>query len=109
MIKLLIKPLSVNSLYKGRRFRTNEHDTYKRQLAGLLPDNVKIGEPPYKLTLEFGTCKSQDLDNNVKGFLDSLVNKYNFDDRDVYELHLRKVPVKKSHEYISFKIETLTK
>lgn len=109
MDKLFIKPLSVNCLYKGRRFRTNEHDTYKRQLAFLLPNDVKIGLPPYKISIEFGTCKSQDLDNNVKGFLDSLVNKYGFDDRDVYELHLRKVPVKKSHEYISFKIETLLK
>jgi Holliday junction resolvase RusA-like endonuclease len=109
MIKILIKPLSVNALYKGQRFRTPEHDTYKRQLAGLLPDNIKVGEPPYKITLEFGTCKSQDLDNNIKGFLDSLVNKYGFDDRYIYEISAIKVPVKKSHEYIKFKIETLLK
>lgn len=109
MVKLNIKPLSTNSLYKGRRFKTDKHDLYKRQLAYLLPNNIVIGLPPYKITMEFGTCKMQDLDNNVKGFLDSLVNKYGFDDRNVYEMNLKKVAVPKGLEYISFKIESLLK
>lgn len=109
MVKVNIKPLSTNSLYKGRRFKTDAHDVYKRQLAYLLPNNIVIGLPPYKLTLEFGTCKMQDLDNNIKGFLDSLVNKYNFDDRNVYEIHSKKVVVPKGAEYIKFNIESLVK
>jgi len=40
---------------------------------------------------------------------DALVNKYGFDDRNVYEIHLIKVAVTKGSEYIKFKIETLVK
>lgn len=109
MTKLEIKPLSTNALYKGRKFKTDKHDLYKRQLAYLLPNDIKIGLPPYKLTLEFGTCKMQDLSNNVKGFEDALVNKYGFDDRNIYEINLIKVAVSKGKEYIKFKIETLVK
>ena len=109
MEKLNIKPLSTNSLYKGRRFKTDKHDSYKRELAYLLPNTVIIGLPPYRIILEFGTCKMQDLDNNIKGFLDSLVNKYNFDDRNVYEINAKKVVVSKGSEYIKFKIENILK
>lgn len=108
MIKLNIKPLSINSAYRGKKFKTPAHDLYKRQLQFLLPNGLKIDKAPYCITLEFGTCKSQDLDNNAKLFLDALVNKYGFDDRYIYELNLKKVDVKKGFEYVKFNITSIT-
>lgn len=107
MVYVKIKPLSINCAYRGKRFKTPAHDLYKRQLQSLLPYGLKIGEAPYCITLEFGTCKSQDLDNNAKLFLDALVNKYGFDDRYIYELRLKKVAVKKGFEYVKFNIESI--
>lgn len=109
MVTLNIKPISVNSCWQGRRFSTPLYKEFQLHMARILP-NIKLGLPPYKVCIEFGlSSKLADLDNGVKPLLDCMVKKYDFDDRDIYELNLRKVIVSKGEEYIRFKIENLTK
>lgn len=107
MIKLELKPLSVNTAWQGRRYKTKEYEQYERNALLLLPD-FKLPGPPYKLTIEFGfSNKASDIDNPLKTTLDILCKKYKFDDKDVYELNVKKVIVKKGAEYSQFKIEAL--
>ena len=110
MIKLLIKPVSVNQAYTGVRYRTPKHSAFKTQIKYLLPDWFKMPKPPYTLELEFGfSSKSCDLDNHIKVFADSLQDKYCFNDKLIRRLIVNSEYVKKGEEYISFKIEHLEK
>ena len=109
MVTLNIKPISVNSCWQGRRFSTPLYKQFQNEMAYILPA-MKIGKAPYRVNIEFGfSSKLADLDNGVKPLLDCMVKKYDFDDRDIYELNLRKVIVSKGSEYIKFNIENLTK
>ena len=102
MEKINIKALSVNSCYQGKRFKNQVHKDYVREVLNQLPIKF-IGRPPYKLVLEFGlSSKLQDLDNCIKVFQDCLTVKYDFNDRDVYQIEARKFIVDKNKEYISF-------
>lgn len=105
MLKIEIKPLSINVAFQGRRFKTKEYNNYINNVLCLLP-KLKIGLPPYNLQVEFGTSKLNDLDNNLKPFIDCLVKKYAFDDRDIYMIQAKKVIVKKGSEYIKFIIQS---
>ena len=63
--------------------------------------------PPYRIDIEFGfTSKLSDIDNPVKCFVDILQKKYGINDKDVYEMNLKKVIVKKGG-YIKFSIYQL--
>lgn len=99
---IYIKPLSVNVAWRGRRFKTEAYAQYERDVLFQL----KTGNPPappYRIDLEFGfTNKFSDIDNPVKCFMDILQKKYGINDKDVYEMRLRKVIVEKS--YIKFTI-----
>lgn len=108
MIEIPIKALSINSAYQGKRFKNETHKVYQRNVLLLLP-NISIGKAPYKLYLEIGlSSKLQDLDNCIKVFQDCLVKKYGFDDRDIYELHAKKIIVAKGKEFIKFKLNEIT-
>lgn len=106
-IQINLKPLSVNEAWQGKRFKTPAYTAYGKALKALLPKMV-IPKPPYKVTYEFGfSNKASDIDNPVKPLQDLLCQKYNFDDRDIFEVNIRKVIVKKGCEYVCFRIETL--
>ena len=51
--------------------------------------------------------KANDIDNAVKPILDILQKKYKFNDKDVYELHVFKVMVKKGEEFWQFDVRPL--
>lgn len=105
MHKLQIKPLSINEAYKGRRFRTPKYDTYIRQMIFLLPSNMSIPKDNIKLFIEFGYSSSlSDIDNGLKCFIDCLQKKYNFNDKLINELNVRKIKVNKGFEHIIFEI-----
>lgn len=106
MIQLPIKPLSVNEAYKGRRFKTDKYKQYTHDLLFLLP-KIKLPEPPYFVSYEFGFSSSNsDADNPVKPFQDVLQLKYGFNDSQVFKIQIEKFHVKKGKEFIRFKIES---
>lgn len=104
--KILIKPLSVNEAFNGRRTRTKKYDAFIKSMMFLLPKTLEYPNPEnIKLAIEFGfSSKSSDLDNHLKSIIDCLVKKYKTDDRHIQEIHAFKSIVKKGEEFIKFRI-----
>lgn len=110
MIKLNIKPLSVNEAYQGRRFRTPKHDLFKTAIKYLLPTSYDMPEPPYCIYFEFGVSSAlSDGDNLIKLTQDSIADKYGFNDRYIKRWVIDIEHVKKGEEYIKFEIKHLEK
>ena len=107
MITINIKPLSINSAYNGKRTRSKAYNQYINEVSYQLK-KIALPVPPFSLSYEFGySSKGMDIDNAVKPITDILQKRYNFNDNQVYELHVVKKIVKKGSEYIKFKIESL--
>lgn len=105
-MKINIKPLSVNALWKGKRFKTNLYSVYEQELFYKLPKLEFDKEAFYKLSVTFGlSSRNSDLSNCVKAFEDVLQKKYGINDNRIYEIHLKKDIVKKGEEYIDFELE----
>jgi len=113
MHRIDIKPLSVNHLstvIDGQIRKSKKHKKYVRDIGLLLPAMGSPGEGPLRLELEFGMSNpNADIDNPVKPIQDCLQAKYQFNDRQIHELLIRKKIVEKNEEYFSFSIETLQK
>jgi Holliday junction resolvase RusA-like endonuclease len=104
MITVKIKPLSVNEAWQGKRFKTVAYSRYRRALAFMLP-KLEVPAGPLELHLEFGFSNSaSDFDNPVKCFVDSLQEKYGFNDKLIMRAIIEKKKVKKGEEYIKFQI-----
>ena len=107
MYKIDIKPLSVNEVWKGKRFKTNKYKSYELEMIFLLP-KIEVPKPPFKVYYEFGMSSSlSDWDNPIKPFQDILQKKYGIDDRDIFEANVKKFKTKKGQEYIKFEISNL--
>jgi Holliday junction resolvase RusA-like endonuclease len=107
MHKLEIKPLSVNEAWQGKRFKTPKYSQYEKNCLFLLP-KILIPPKPYKLSIEVGFSNSaSDIDNVCKPFIDVLQKKYSINDKDIFELNVKKFIVKKGSEYISFDIKSI--
>jgi len=105
MYSLPIKPLSINQAFQGRRYKNNTYLSYERAVMLMLP-KLKLPEPPYILTLEFGfSSPLADLSNPIKLFEDILQKKYGFNDKEIFKIVATKVHTKKGKEFINFKIE----
>ena len=106
-MKVNINPLSVNTCFKGRRFKTDVYKAYERELLFTLK-KIKIIPDKIHLDIKFGfSSKLKDIDNPVKPFIDILQNKYKFNDRDIFKLTVEKEIVKKGKEYIKFEIHEI--
>jgi len=104
MIKINIKPLSVNDAWKGRRYKTDAYKVYEKALAYVLP-KIDIPEGNLKIEIIFGfSSKGSDWDNPIKPFQDVTCKKYGVNDNRIYEANIKKEIVKKGEEYIKFKI-----
>ena len=104
MDRIDIAPLSINQAFKGQRFRTTKYNKFINDVLFLLP-NKKVKYERIRLDIVFGVSNSlMDIDNGLKPFIDCMVKKYDFDDRQIYELNVKKVIVKKRHEYIEFNL-----
>lgn len=104
---LNIKALSINGAFKGRRFKTEEYSAYEKLVLSCLP-RIKLGTAPYELIITFGLSnKGNDLDNCLKPFIDCLVKKYDFDDRQIYSIVAKKEISKKGMEYIKFQLKSI--
>jgi len=107
-MKIIIKPLSVNEAWRGTRKKTFKYLKYEIDVMKLLP-NVKANDPPFRFDITFGFSNvASDIDNPLKPFIDIIQKKYKINDKDIYELNVKKEIVKKGFEFIDFKIYTIS-
>jgi Holliday junction resolvase RusA-like endonuclease len=105
MVKISIKPLSVNRSYQGRRFSTPELKAYKEAVSWLLPPLKVPLNKKLSVKYEFGvSSKNADGDNLIKAFQDILCERYEFNDKQIYRWEVEKKDVKKGQEYIAFEL-----
>lgn len=106
MIKINVKPLSVNQVWQGKRFKTPKYKAYIHEVLLKLPI-IKIPKnKPLRVIYEFGVSNmGSDVDNLVKPFQDQLQEKYDFNDSKIIEFIASKEKVKKGDEFIRFWIE----
>jgi len=105
MIRLDIKPLSVNEAWQGKRFKTQKYKEYQKILLLFLPKKTYIPNGKMTIKYRFGfSNKLSDIDNPVKCFQDILQKKYGFNDNDIYVVIAEKEIVPKGKEYIEFSI-----
>lgn len=104
--RINIKPLTVNKAWAGRRFKTPAYKAYETAVMWALP-KIYIPDGKLKITIEyyFSTTLA-DIDNPGKCLIDIMQKRYGFNDRDIYEMVLRKHIVKKGDEGFEFKIES---
>lgn len=106
-MRLDIKPLSANDMWKGRRFKTKEYKTFEKSVLMMLkPMQIPDGDLEIYLKWGFSSAGS-DWDNPIKPFQDCLQKKYGFNDNRVVRALVEKVKVPKGKEFIEFKINVL--
>jgi Holliday junction resolvase RusA-like endonuclease len=106
--KLNEKPLSVNLAWQGKRFKTPIYKAYEKELLLRMPAKKIDAEQMLRVEFFFGfSNKASDLDNPVKLLMDIAQKKYGFNDKNVYELNVRKCIVKKGEEFIQMGIYPL--
>jgi Holliday junction resolvase RusA-like endonuclease len=67
-----------------------------------------MGVPPYLLNIVFGfSSPLADIDNGLKPFIDILQKRYEFNDKDIVELNVKKEKAVKGGEFILFEILTI--
>lgn len=109
MMRLKIKPLSINECWQGKRFKTKKYDYYEKLVFYSLPKDLII---PKDTKLSFivkagFSSKNADLDNILKPIQDILQKRYNFNDKMIYKIVAEKEDVKKGEEYFEFNIEKI--
>ena len=108
VFKLNEKPLSVNEAWQGKRFKTPIYKTYEETILLTMPKGKIDAEQMLRVEFFFGfSNKASDLDNPVKLLLDIAQKKYGFNDKNIYELNVRKCIVKKGDEFIQMGIYKL--
>jgi len=106
MIKLFIKALSVNALWKGKRFKTIRYKQYEQEVIWNLvnkicPPILKSEKVKLVFFLRVGLSSVQaDLSNTIKALEDILQIKYEFNDNQTFLIIAEKEIVKKNEEYI---------
>lgn len=106
--KLNEKPLSVNLAWQGKRFKSPAYKSYQEAMLLLMPKAKIDAEQMLRIEFFFGfSNKASDLDNPVKLLLDIAQKKYGFNDKNVFELNVRKCIVKKGQEFIQMGIYPL--
>ena len=106
--KLNEKPLSINEAWQGKRFKTPAYKAYEEAMLLLMPKGKVDPEQMLRVEFFFGfSNKASDLDNPVKLLMDIAQKKYGFNDKNVFELNVRKCIVKKGEEFIQMGIYKL--
>ena len=111
MIRLNLKPLSVNKCWRGKKTPTAEFKQYRLDVAQSLPDDFSVPKDEHLFVyIKWGLSnRGNDIDNGCKPFLDLLQRKYDFNDNKVYALLMEKDIVRKGEEYIEFEVLPLHK
>lgn len=104
MVKIDVKPLSVNGAWQGKKFKTKEYKDYEVELLYRLP-HIELPEPPYAVQYTFGvSSKCADWDNPIKPLQDILQKRYGFNDKHIVEAVVKKEIVPKGKEFVAFEI-----
>lgn len=107
IIKIPIKPFSVNKCWQGKRYKTQDYKDYERDTLRLLP-KMEIPEGDKRLDITAGVSNwSQDIDNIAKPLIDILQKKYGFNDKEIRILRLEKVKTKKGEEFVEFAVSPM--
>ena len=107
-MRIHVKPLSVNEVFQGRRFKNKKYKSYELELMYMLP-SVKIqfkGRLKVDITFGFSSALA-DIDNPLKPLIDVLQKKYGFNDKQIFKLNVEKEIVKRGQEYIDLNIEEI--
>ena len=112
MKKLIIKikPISVNKVWQGKRFRTPEYRDWIDKALWLMKKQEKVGGRIYlKITFYIKYPLKSDLDNYLKPSIDLIVRKgWIEDDRFIFKLDTQKIEVKKEEdERIEYEIKSI--
>lgn len=100
-----IKPLSVNDAWQGKRFKTPKYRGFEKELLLKLKKDKNDFKSDLSIDITFGfSSPLSDIDNPLKPFLDCLQKKYGFNDRQIFEIHVKKEIVKKGKEFIEYEI-----
>ena len=103
--KINEKPLSVNQAWQGKRFKTPIYKDYEKSMLLMMPKAKVDAEEMLRVEFFFGfSNKASDLDNPVKLLMDIAQKKYCFNDKNVFEMNIRKCLVKKGEEFIQMGI-----
>jgi len=103
--KIHQKPLSVNQAWQGKRFKTPIYKDYESAMLLMMPKGKIDTDDMLRVEFFFGfSNKASDLDNPVKLLMDIAQKKYGFNDKNVFELNIRKCLVKKGEEFIDMGI-----
>jgi len=109
-IKIAIKPMSVNSAWQGRRFKSDDYKYWTIKVLTLLPATYNMPKPPYEIRFTFGFSSSaSDWDNCIKTAQDVIAKKYNFNDKLIRKGIVETEIVQKGKEYFSFSINHYNK
>ena len=97
------KPLTVNKVWQGRRFKTKIYKDYEKELFILLKGQKQTkGQVEVILEFYLKYDKTSDVDNFVKPLLDILVKSGIIeDDRNIRHLDLYKYHSKKDYVNIT--------
>lgn len=108
MFEVFKKPLSVNRLWQGRRFRTKEYKKYSEDVLFLLSmyDKKHTGWVGVELEWYIKNYKMSDEANFLKAFLDLLVKSGIIEDDRFIKWH-RSEKFKSKKEFIRFRIVEL--
>jgi len=105
VFKVNQKPLSVNEAFQGRKFKTQAYKQYEKEMLLLMPPKKIDAKQMLRVEFFFGFSNAaSDLDNPVKLLIDIAQKKYGFNDRNVFELNVRKCLVKKGEDFIQMGI-----
>lgn len=92
--KITTEPISVNRMYKGRRFLTNDGKAIKTAIAWEIRSQVNSEQTKgtVALTILFYFKNGRmDIDNALKALLDCMTGLVYEDDRQIAELHVFKM------------------
>ena len=102
-MKIQIKPLSVNEMYRGKKFKSVLYLRYKQALLPQLDRTYKVPEGLLELHFTFGLSnQASDYDNLIKPTQDCICDYYGINDKNIYYGTQRKIIVPKGEEYIEF-------
>jgi Holliday junction resolvase RusA-like endonuclease len=111
MIRIDIKPISVNDVWQGKRYKTDEYKKFEEDLMFMLP-NIKIEldkKKKYQIHYKwYFSSASSDFDNPIKPITDIISKYYGFNDRLIKRAIIEVEQVKKGKEFFEFKIIELT-